>query len=68
MSGFEQELEQLINKYSIENGSDTPDFILVGYIMGCLAAWNNSIQMRDKWYGFRTLGTMTPSAMIPPTS
>ena len=30
------EIEQAINRHSIENGSDTPDFILAEYLIDCL--------------------------------
>ena len=33
--GFRKELACLINRYSRENGSDTPDFILADYLDGC---------------------------------
>ena len=46
---FEQELESLINKHSIENESDTPDFILGRYIRGCLDNFSAAIKRRDKW-------------------
>lgn len=49
---FEKELEQLINCHSIENESDTPDFILAQYIRKCLDAWNESTRARDKWYNY----------------
>ena len=48
---FEVELKQLINRYSQENGSDTPDFILASYLARCLDAWNEACAARDKWYG-----------------
>lgn len=48
---FRQELQNLINRYSIENGSNTPDFILANYICGCLENFNQTIQAREKWYG-----------------
>jgi hypothetical protein len=48
---FEQELQHLINKYSLENGSNTPDFLLAQYLTTCLAAWNEAIELREKWYG-----------------
>lgn len=51
MSRFVKELEQLINKYSIENESDTPDFILAEYIRGVLNAFNKTIGKREAWYG-----------------
>lgn len=48
---FEKELEQLINKYSKENTSDTPDFILAEYLNNCLSAFAITTQKRDRWYG-----------------
>ena len=48
---FEKELEHLINKHSQENASNTPDFILAQYLIGCLAAWNQAVQQRETWYG-----------------
>ena len=51
MSTFHKELETLINKYSIENDSNTPDFILASYLHDCLGAFNNAMIHRDKWYG-----------------
>jgi len=48
---FQEELEKLINKHSMENGSDTPDFLLAEYLIGCLMVWNGSVKSREKWYG-----------------
>lgn len=48
---FEQELTNLINRYSRENDSNTPDFILAQYIEGCLAAFATAVQQRETWYG-----------------
>jgi hypothetical protein len=48
---FKEELEHLINKHSMENGSNTPDFVLTDYLMGCLDNFNRIIQSREKWYG-----------------
>lgn len=48
---FQQELEQLINKYSQESGSNTPDFILARYLNGCLGAFNEAVESRELWYG-----------------
>lgn len=48
---FEQALERLLNMYSQENGSNTPDFILAQYLSGCLKAWNEAVVAREKWYG-----------------
>lgn len=48
---FQQELESLINLYSMENGSDTPDFLLAEYMMDSLRAFNKAVSAREKWYG-----------------
>jgi hypothetical protein len=48
---FERELESLINRFSQENASNTPDFILAEYLLLCLAAWNRGVTAREKWYG-----------------
>lgn len=47
---FEQELEKLINHYSLESNSDTPDFILAKYLVGCLNNFNDTLQRRRNWY------------------
>lgn len=44
---FQKELEHLINKHSMENGSDTPDYILTMYLANCLAAFNLAVVSRD---------------------
>lgn len=51
MPGFQTELEQLINRHSQENASNTPDFILAQYLMICLSAWNITTLQRETWYG-----------------
>ena len=47
---FLTELESLINRHSMENGSDTPDFILADYLMACLAAFDAGVTRRREWY------------------
>ena len=51
------ELEALINKHSVENESDTPDFILAKYLSRCLDNWNETVTARDKWWGFKPWGS-----------
>ncbi len=46
---FENEIRQLINKYSKENESNTPDFILASYLYGSLALFNKTLSEREKW-------------------
>ena len=48
---FEQELKSLINKHSLENASNTPDFILAQYTLKCLDAFVVATQQRENWYG-----------------
>ena len=40
---FQKELEYLINKYSIENGGNTPDFILAKYLHQCLTTFSQRV-------------------------
>ncbi len=47
---FRTELENLINKYSKENGSNTPDFILAEYLILSLEAFDRATVARSKWY------------------
>ncbi len=47
---FKKELEQLINKHSLENNSNTPDFILAEYLWGCLLTYESIINRRNNWY------------------
>lgn len=48
---FREDLAQLINKYSKENGSNTPDFILASYLASCLDLFDRTINWRAEWYG-----------------
>jgi len=48
---FKRELERLINKHSMENGSNTPDFILADYLVECLQSFDKILQVRERWYG-----------------
>lgn len=47
---FEQELEHIISKYSKENDSNTPDFILANYLNNCLEVFNSTLSDREIWY------------------
>jgi hypothetical protein len=48
---FRRELAEVINRHSRENGSNTPDFILAGYLASCLTAWDMATWARERWYG-----------------
>lgn len=65
---FKKELERLINKYSMENGSNTPDFIIADYLVGCLDAYDTTVNAREKWYGrgdFPILLGSVPTGDVP---
>jgi hypothetical protein len=48
---FHRELSSLLNRYSKENGSNTPDFLLASYLTGCLHTFNSIVNAREEWYG-----------------
>lgn len=52
---FEKELENLINRYSKENESDTPDYVLAHYIKYSLKAFNQAVNIREQHYGRKEL-------------
>jgi hypothetical protein len=49
---FTKALESVINKFSMENGSDTPDFILAEYMGECLRSFDRAVHCRSRWYGW----------------
>ena len=51
MNEFEKELQELLNRYSKENESQTPDYILAHYIKYSLKAFNQAVNLREEWYG-----------------
>lgn len=48
---FQDELQNLINRHSLENESNTPDYILAEYLKGCLELFNKTSRAREQWYG-----------------
>jgi len=46
-----QALAATLNRFSAENGSNTPDFLLAEFLLGCLVAWDAAIKARERWYG-----------------
>lgn len=48
---FREELASILNRHSIENFSNTPDFILAQYLIDCLDAFETACRARDTWYG-----------------
>jgi hypothetical protein len=62
---FISELRELINKHSMENRSNTPDFILAQYLTNCLRAWNAATTAREKWYGREPQPVQPPNPNAP---
>lgn len=52
-SKLRKEIQAAINKYNLENGSDTPDFILAEYLTDCLRIFDKAVTKRQEWYGGR---------------
>lgn len=52
MSDFAKALQELLNKHSCENRSNTPDFILARFLYGCLAVFDLAVKQRETWHGF----------------
>lgn len=48
---LEKQFAEVINKNSIENESNTPDFILGKFLVSCLLAHQEAARKRDNWYG-----------------
>ena len=51
MTEFKDKLKGLLNSVSLENGSDTPDFILAQYLCNCLKAFDFAVNRREDFYG-----------------
>jgi len=45
-----KEVAAVLNRASAENMSNTPDFILAEYLLGCLDAFDKATNARAKWY------------------
>lgn len=65
MATFKSELESLLNRYSMENGSNTPDYILADYLNHCLAVFDATVRERERWYG-RTPKSSNQSPLVGP--
>ena len=48
-----RELAKVININSMENPSNTPDFILAEYLYYCWESFNWASNKRESWYGKR---------------
>lgn len=48
---FRTELQGLINRHSMENGSNTPDFLLAEFLVCQLRVWDQYVTRREEWFG-----------------
>lgn len=46
-----RDLAAVLNRFSRDNGSNTPDFILAQYLANCLDAFDIAVQKRAQWFG-----------------
>lgn len=51
-TSFRDAMQVLINRHSVESGSDTPDWILALYLSACLDAFDAAVRQRDSWHHF----------------
>lgn len=56
LTEFRLEIERTINRYSMENESNTPDWILAVFLCRALESFDEAINARDKWYGIKANG------------
>lgn len=50
-ASFESELSRVINRFSKERPSDTPDFILARFIAEALQLFHTTVKQREMWHG-----------------
>lgn len=50
---FRSELRVILNRYSMENRSNTPDYVLATYLARCLEAFDDATRERSQWYGHK---------------
>lgn len=50
-ASFRNELQELLNRHSMENESNTPDYMLADYLIQCLKSLDEAINRRSSWYG-----------------
>lgn len=61
MNEFQRELAALLNRHSIDNRCETPDFILADHIDRYLYGLANTMRQRERWFG----GSDEPAESAP---
>ena len=65
MNDFQKELERLLNKHSIENVVDMPDFILAAMICRMIEALGPSVKETLDWHGCNSVCHLSPENSMP---
>jgi hypothetical protein len=50
-AGVASDLAAILNRMSRENASNTPDFLLADFMLGCLDVYERTLQQRERWLG-----------------
>ena len=48
---FREQVRKAVNWSSMENGSDTPDWIIANFLVAVLDAADTMVRAREQWYG-----------------
>ena len=54
--GFQEELRSLLNKHSMDNECNTPDFILAGMMTEQLEAYRKTMDANIEWHAPKAIG------------
>lgn len=57
---FETELTTLVNKHSLENLSNMPDFIIAEYLINCYLSFSAIVALRDAWHNQEDVTGLPP--------
>ena len=61
---FEEALKTLINQYSKENDSNTPDYLLANFLNEVLISYSATLRARDKWFNINVWADKSPKSAI----
>lgn len=68
MDEFQKELTALINIHSMENASNTPDFLIAEFLVNCLRAFNLASEQKEKWFAKEVVEYTNGPASVRPLS
>lgn len=64
-TNLREDIQRAINCRSAENGSDTPDWILAEYLIGCLETFDKAVTAREAWYDRKPKAVNPPEDLTP---